>query len=82
MNTDHQHKELVSTARLTGVWYLALAITGMIGFLFLTKSNSHSNKEKHEEDNMSLLYHFLWTHLIGINSIVAYGIIQITFQLC
>ena len=35
MNTDQQQKELVSTARLTGVWYLALAITGMIGFLFL-----------------------------------------------
>jgi hypothetical protein len=35
MTIEQQQKELVSTARLTGVWYLALAITGMIGFLFL-----------------------------------------------
>lgn len=35
MNTDHEQKELISTARMTGIWYLALAITGMVGFLFL-----------------------------------------------
>lgn len=35
MNTNQQQKELVSTARITGVWYLALAITGMAGFLFM-----------------------------------------------
>ncbi len=35
MNTDNQQKELVSIARIAGVWYLALAITGMVGFLFL-----------------------------------------------
>jgi hypothetical protein len=35
MNTDHHQKELVSTARITGVWYLALALTGMVGFLLL-----------------------------------------------
>lgn len=35
MNTNQQQKELVSTARITGVWYLALAITGMVGFLFM-----------------------------------------------
>ncbi|MBX2963240.1 MAG: DUF4386 domain-containing protein [Cyclobacteriaceae bacterium] len=32
---NDQHKELVRTARLTGAWYLALGISGMIGFLFL-----------------------------------------------
>jgi hypothetical protein len=35
MNEDQQHKKLVSTARITGVWYLILAITGMVGFLAL-----------------------------------------------
>jgi len=35
MNSDIPQKELVSTARITGVCYLALAITGMIGFLLL-----------------------------------------------
>lgn len=35
MSTELQQKELVSTARLTGIWYLMLAITGMIGFLVL-----------------------------------------------
>ena len=35
MSPELQQKELVSTARLTGIWYLMLAITGMIGFLVL-----------------------------------------------
>jgi Domain of unknown function (DUF4386) len=35
MNADLQQKEIVNTARITGVWYLMLAITGMVGFLFL-----------------------------------------------
>jgi Domain of unknown function (DUF4386) len=35
MNTDQQQKELVGTARITGIWYLMLAITGMVGFLVL-----------------------------------------------
>lgn len=35
MSKEVQQKELVSTARLTGVWYLMLAITGIIGFLVL-----------------------------------------------
>jgi hypothetical protein len=35
MNTDEQQKELVGTARITGIWYLMLAITGMVGFLVL-----------------------------------------------
>jgi len=30
-----QHKELVRTARMAGLWYLALAITGVVGFLVL-----------------------------------------------
>ncbi|MGE0590507.1 MAG: DUF4386 domain-containing protein [Cyclobacteriaceae bacterium] len=35
MSTALQQKHLVSTARLTGIWYLMLAITGIIGFLVL-----------------------------------------------
>lgn len=35
MNSDLQQKELVSTARITGICYLALAITGMVGFMVL-----------------------------------------------
>lgn len=35
MNFDLQQKELVSTARITGICYLALAITGMVGFMVL-----------------------------------------------
>lgn len=35
MNTYQQQKESVATARITGVWYLMLAITGMVGFLAL-----------------------------------------------
>jgi len=32
---DDQQKELVGTARVTGVWYLMLAISGVVGFLVL-----------------------------------------------
>lgn len=35
MNSDREQKELISTARMAGICYLALAITGMVGFLFL-----------------------------------------------
>jgi len=28
-----EHKELIKTARLTGVWYLVLAISGLFGFM-------------------------------------------------
>jgi len=32
---NDQQKDLVSTARITGIWYLMLAISGMVGFLLL-----------------------------------------------
>lgn len=32
---DDQQKELVSTARAAGIWYLVLAIAGVLGFLVL-----------------------------------------------
>lgn len=35
MEENLQQKELVGTARITGVLYLMLAITGMVGFLML-----------------------------------------------
>ncbi len=33
MEANEQPTDLMKTARLTGVWYLILAITGMSGFL-------------------------------------------------
>lgn len=35
MEQNRQHDELVRTARLTGAWYLLLAISGLVGFLIL-----------------------------------------------
>ena len=35
MTEDLEHNQLVKTARVTGIWYLMLAISGMTGFLFL-----------------------------------------------
>jgi hypothetical protein len=32
---NNEHKALMATARLTGIWYLALAITGVCGFMVL-----------------------------------------------
>jgi hypothetical protein len=32
---NDEHKDLVATARKAGVWYLGLAISGMVGFLAL-----------------------------------------------
>jgi len=31
--TDPKHAQLIKTARLTGVWYLLLAISGILGFM-------------------------------------------------
>lgn len=33
--TEEQQKEGVGTARMTGIWYLLLAITGIVGFMLL-----------------------------------------------
>ena len=33
MTLDLQHKQLITTARVTGAWYLLLAISGMLGFM-------------------------------------------------
>ena len=35
MTIDKHQKDLVGSARITGVWYLMLAITGVVGFLIL-----------------------------------------------
>ena len=68
MNTDQQHKELVSTARIAGVWYLMLAITGMVGFLLLHSriyvtgdpSKTLTNLTEHEMlARLRLLFEFL-----------------------
>jgi hypothetical protein len=32
---NEQQKELVRAARIAGVWYLVLAISGVVGFLVL-----------------------------------------------
>jgi hypothetical protein len=68
MNTDQQHKELVSTARIAGAWYLMLAITGMVGFLLLHSriyvtgdpSKTLANLSEHEMlARLRLLFEFL-----------------------
>ncbi|MBS0425393.1 MAG: DUF4386 domain-containing protein [Proteobacteria bacterium] len=35
MKKNQQQGELIRTARVTGIWYLILAVTGMVGFLLL-----------------------------------------------
>ncbi len=53
---NEQQKALVSTARIAGVWYLVLAITGVVGFLVLHPqiyvsgdlSQTVSNLSEHE----------------------------------
>lgn len=68
MNTDQQQKELVGTARITGIWYLMLAITGMVGFLVLHSriyvtgdpSKTLANLTEHETlARIRLLFEFL-----------------------
>jgi hypothetical protein len=42
-----EHKKAVTTARLTGIWYLLLAISGVIGFLiFHSQIFVSNNPEK------------------------------------
>jgi hypothetical protein len=33
MNINKEHKNLIKTARITGLWYLLMAITGILGFM-------------------------------------------------
>lgn len=33
MTTDIEQRQLITTARITGVWYLTLAISGVLGFM-------------------------------------------------
>ena len=33
MTTINEHNQLIKTARVTGIWYLLLAITGVFGFM-------------------------------------------------
>ncbi|MFC4268742.1 DUF4386 domain-containing protein [Polaribacter marinivivus] len=33
MTQNTEHKKLIKTARITGVWYLLMAITGILGFM-------------------------------------------------
>lgn len=68
MKEEQLQKELVGTARTTGVWYLMLAITGMVGFLVLhpriyvagDPSKTLANLAAHETvARMRLLFEFL-----------------------
>lgn len=68
MTADQQQKELVVTARTTGVWYLMLAICGMAGFLILHSriyvagdpSKTLGNLTEHETlARLRLLFEFL-----------------------
>ncbi len=63
-----QQKDLVVTARITGVWYLLLAVTGMVGFLLLhpriyvagDPAKTLANLTEHEMvARMRLLFEFL-----------------------
>ncbi|HEX5169798.1 MAG TPA: DUF4386 domain-containing protein [Cyclobacteriaceae bacterium] len=68
MKEDQQQKELVGTARTTGVWYLMLGISGMVGFLMLhariyvgdDPSKTLTNLIEHETlARIRLLFEFL-----------------------
>lgn len=68
MEENLQQKELVGTARITGVLYLMLAITGMVGFLMLhakiyvgdDPSKTLANLTQHETlARIRLLFEFL-----------------------
>jgi hypothetical protein len=68
MKEDQQQKELVGTARITGLWYLMLAITGVVSFVVLharifdtlDPSKTLSNLANHETlARTRLLFEFL-----------------------
>jgi hypothetical protein len=50
--TQLNHKELVSTARVTGIWYLILAISGMLGFLLFHPQIFIANKPQETLSNL------------------------------
>ena len=46
MNIDDQQRHLVKTARVAGIWYLLLAIFGIVGFMVLHSQVYSSDPEK------------------------------------
>lgn len=68
MDTAIHQKELVGTARMAGIWYLMLAISGMVGFLTLHSriyvaddpSQTLANLTEHETlARIRLMFEFL-----------------------
>lgn len=50
--THQNHKELVATARIAGIWYLVLALTGMFGFLYFHPQIFISNNPQSTLSNL------------------------------
>jgi hypothetical protein len=54
-NNSMEHQNLIKTARLTGVWYLLLAISGVVGFLIFHPQIFVSNDPQKTLSNLSAL---------------------------
>lgn len=52
MNTDQNPSQQIKTARVTGIWYLLLAISGMLGFLMLHSRIYETNDPQHTLENL------------------------------
>ena len=52
MNTDQNRARQIKTARVTGIWYLLLAISGMLGFLLLHAKIYQTNDPQQTLDNL------------------------------
>ena len=52
MNTDQSAISQIRTARVTGIWYLLLAISGMLGFLLLHEKIYQTDSPQQTLDNL------------------------------
>lgn len=52
MNTDQSAAQQIKTARVTGIWYLLLAISGMVGFLMLHSKIYQTDLPQQTLDNL------------------------------
>lgn len=77
MQTTEQHSDLIRTARIAGIWYLILAITGILGFLvfhpqlFISGEPSQTLNNLIERENFARARLLLEIAVVGSQAMAA-----------
>lgn len=78
MEKNEQHSDLIKTARIAGIWYLVLAITGVLGFLvvhpqiFVSGEPEQSLNNLIERENFARVRLLLEIAIVGSQALAAF----------